>query len=455
MGNTGPVFTQVQADALYQTKGNYATTTELDTATQEMTSLQTRFNTTNTTVGGLQTLLNTINRTIGSLNTGVTGITGSIGSFNITLAQLNTTAGELQNSVSALQSTAGALWKTLGDLGTTVNTNFTTLNDKYTTLNTSYNALNTSYTTLNTDLTGVRGSIGTLTTAVMTLDDNYNTLSTRTVWCATGDRCQVPDNKRLNIGDYSLFVLNNRLCFGRTTGSTVMCYDGTGMATMGNAADCVMSPWSAWGTCTGTSQTRTRTVVSQPYGGGAACPLNTTDTRSCAVVAAPTAGVGSQTIYTVASISNVIGTPIRILTTDHPNTRRAKVDVAAISNTNSKTQITDAIVNTAFNTTEMYILPDSSAGIEYNINVTVAGRYRIDFQVFAPGNNSDSFFVDLSGPGLSPLVNFDWQGIGNPTPTGLFWADLGTYTMGVGTYRLAIRGRESTGVAGMRLTRTA
>ncbi len=44
--------------------------------------------------------------------------------------------------------------------------------------------------------------------------------------------------------------------------------------------DCVLSPWSAWSTCTNGQQTRTRTILTPPSNGGLACgPL--TETQSC------------------------------------------------------------------------------------------------------------------------------------------------------------------------------
>lgn len=46
--------------------------------------------------------------------------------------------------------------------------------------------------------------------------------------------------------------------------------------------DCVVSNWSAWSTCVDGSQTRTRTVVTQPQNGGASCPV-LSETQSCAM----------------------------------------------------------------------------------------------------------------------------------------------------------------------------
>jgi Spondin-like TSP1 domain len=49
--------------------------------------------------------------------------------------------------------------------------------------------------------------------------------------------------------------------------------------------DCVMSEWSGYGTCSttcgGGTQTQTRSVISQPQNGGAACPTELSQTRSC------------------------------------------------------------------------------------------------------------------------------------------------------------------------------
>lgn len=44
--------------------------------------------------------------------------------------------------------------------------------------------------------------------------------------------------------------------------------------------DCVVSEWGAWGACTNGTRTRTRTIVTQPANGGAACPP-LTETQSC------------------------------------------------------------------------------------------------------------------------------------------------------------------------------
>lgn len=46
--------------------------------------------------------------------------------------------------------------------------------------------------------------------------------------------------------------------------------------------DCVVSNWSAWSTCVNGSQTRTRTVITQPQNGGASCPV-LSETQSCAM----------------------------------------------------------------------------------------------------------------------------------------------------------------------------
>lgn len=50
--------------------------------------------------------------------------------------------------------------------------------------------------------------------------------------------------------------------------------------------DCVVSAWSAWSACANGSQTRTRTVVTQPANGGAACPA-LSESQACTIVPDP------------------------------------------------------------------------------------------------------------------------------------------------------------------------
>lgn len=44
--------------------------------------------------------------------------------------------------------------------------------------------------------------------------------------------------------------------------------------------DCVVSEWSNWSECIGSSQTRTRIIVTSPTNGGSSCPI-LTESRSC------------------------------------------------------------------------------------------------------------------------------------------------------------------------------
>lgn len=47
-----------------------------------------------------------------------------------------------------------------------------------------------------------------------------------------------------------------------------------------DCANCEVSEWSAWSTCSDGLQTRTRTIVTEPYNGGTACPT-LSETRTC------------------------------------------------------------------------------------------------------------------------------------------------------------------------------
>ena len=62
---------------------------------------------------------------------------------------------------------------------------------------------------------------------------------------------------------------------------TQSCTDG------GTPTDCVLSSWGAWGTCTGGTQTRTRTITSAPTNGGASCGA-LSESKNC------TAGDGAE-----------------------------------------------------------------------------------------------------------------------------------------------------------------
>jgi len=176
MGNSPSGLTKKDADALYQSKGDYQAAGDYQpkgnyVLTPALDSTNNRVSTINSTIGSLNT-------TIGNLIIGFNGITNTVGAL------------------------------------VTSTTN----------LNTSVNNLNTIATNLNTSVTN-------LNTSVTNLNTSYNTLSTKTLWCATGDFCQVPNGKGLQLGDYTIGINSNRLCIKRSTTGNMYCFDGINFTT--------------------------------------------------------------------------------------------------------------------------------------------------------------------------------------------------------------------------------
>ena len=67
-----------------------------------------------------------------------------------------------------------------------------------------------------------------------------------------------------------------------TGNETNLSYNGPCDEEAPTPVDCEVSNWSAWSTCVDGSQTRTRTVITQPQNGGASCPV-LSETQSCAM----------------------------------------------------------------------------------------------------------------------------------------------------------------------------
>jgi thrombospondin type 1 repeat protein len=61
--------------------------------------------------------------------------------------------------------------------------------------------------------------------------------------------------------------------------------------------DCAVSAWSAWSACANSTQTRSRSVVTQPANGGAACPV-LTDSQACTVEPPPVDPPSNGVTYT-------------------------------------------------------------------------------------------------------------------------------------------------------------
>ncbi len=105
-------------------------------------------------------------------------------------------------------------------------------------------------------------------------------------WSASSTSLSVAPTSGTGSGSVTLTASANTGTTARTLTATVA---GRTVSVMQAAPppqpvplDCVVSAWSAWGTCDPTTltQTRTRTILTPPQNGGAACPV-LTETQAC------------------------------------------------------------------------------------------------------------------------------------------------------------------------------
>jgi uncharacterized protein YoxC len=173
-------FTQAQADGLYQAKGNYALSTQHTALDQTVGTLR-------NTITGVDNRVTGINTTVGNL----------ANSFNTFVPTINTSIGNLFNSVNGIT--------------------------------TNVNNLATSFSTFSP---ATATSIGNLSTTIGNLETR---VQTNTLWCATGDFCQLPATKRgLQIGEYEIAVNSNNLCIRKYAGANTggsFCFTGTMLTT--------------------------------------------------------------------------------------------------------------------------------------------------------------------------------------------------------------------------------
>ncbi|NDD53058.1 hypothetical protein EBZ39_04125 [bacterium] len=218
-----------------------------------------------------------------------------------------------------------------------------------------------------------------MTMTQQTLQDNNNNIRNQTLWCATGEVCEIPRKA----------MSNNTLCvkFGNDD-EPIMCIPTMMPAILPSL----------------------RSTISAYY--------------------ATKAGGGV----------------IEILPTDNPATRINKINIA-LPPSQGKSDLLGAIGLPALNGVGMIILPPTS-GLAFAINVVKAGKYTFAFDVFGPAWNSDSFILDLTGPGQN-IQQSEWLGAGDgPKIVEKVWRTL---DLQQGFYKLTITGREPTGLVNVKI----
>jgi uncharacterized protein YfcZ (UPF0381/DUF406 family) len=148
--------------------------------------------------------------------------------------------------------------------------------------------------------------------------------------------------------------------------------------------NCVVSDWSAWSTCNGGTQSRTRTIITQPSGGGQACPT-LTETRDCPVDCVVSAwsdwstcseGLQSRTRTVVTPAING-GAACPVLS----ETRTcSSIGIGStICNTDGGSTITKRFAISIGNAPSTYTIVagtvSNPAGLEYSINSTPGSSY--------------------------------------------------------------------------------
>ncbi|NBP00482.1 MAG: hypothetical protein EBU90_10240 [Proteobacteria bacterium] len=209
-------ITQTQADGLYQTRGNYALSSQYTTLDNTVGSLRTTIAGVDTRVTGVNAALSNritgVDNIVSGIDTRVSGIDTRVSGIDTRVTGINTSIGNL---ASSFNSFSPAIATTIGSLIAS---------------NPQITGLNTNVQTLLTGFNGINNTIGALITSVGNLSAAIGSpLAQRTIWCATGEFCPLPAGKGMQIGEYTVGVNNNRLCVRRGTG-TLYCFDGTNLS---------------------------------------------------------------------------------------------------------------------------------------------------------------------------------------------------------------------------------
>ena len=89
-------------------------------------------------------------------------------------------------------------------------------------------------------------------------------------------------NTEIEVLTNNIIVLNEEIA---VTPYSIEC-DKFPIVTVDNPVDCVTSAWSDWSTCTNSTQTRTRTIITAPVNGGIGCPV-LSETQACVGTTTP------------------------------------------------------------------------------------------------------------------------------------------------------------------------
>ena len=127
---------------------------------------------------------------------------------------------------------------------------------------------------------------------------------------------------------------------------------------------------------------------------------------------------------------------IIIMDTDTREQRVAKLN--SLPQGNTKTQLQNAIKNVGGN---QIIIP-GGAGLIQPFTISSPGTYNINFEVFAPSVNSDSFLMTLTGQGIN--ISEVWHVNRSKSLVFRTWKKL---YLAQGNYGLHIQGREATGIS--------
>lgn len=197
--------------------------------------------------------------------------------------------------------------------------------------------------------------------------------------------------------------------------------------------DCVMSDWTEWSSCDKGRSTRTRTVSVQPLNGGEECSA-LQEERECGIIVPNTDHDPTDFYIKQGEFSVIRGD-------DHENVRNSKLNALPV-NSDGRAQLISR-VNTVGS--QQFVVLHSGTSVTYGIKVSEDGSYNIGCYLFAPGGNSDSFFVTLDD-------NSEEQWHTGTASGGLrVWK---TVPLVAGrTHMLRIRYREPTGIISLRVDR--